>query len=127
AVSRAWRFPSIMGNALCPAGLRALWAKQTNGVPGAGYQLPHAAGLSTPVSETTGPSRGAGARGRFALSRMDRIDERSGRQVRADGGGVMTRWLYLARFFLVVPPMPLLMVGALLVATGVSAAVMVVE
>ena len=39
----------------------------------------------------------------------------------------MTRWLYLARFFLVVPPMPLLMVGALLVATGVSAAVIVVE
>ena len=39
----------------------------------------------------------------------------------------MTRWLYLARFFLVVPPMPLLMVGAFLVATGVSAAVIVVE
>ena len=39
----------------------------------------------------------------------------------------MTRWLYLARFFLVVPPMPLLMVGALLVATGVSAVVILVE
>ena len=39
----------------------------------------------------------------------------------------MTRWLYLARFFLVVPPMPLLMVGALLVVTGVSAVVIVVE
>src|SRR6185503_16419617 len=39
----------------------------------------------------------------------------------------MTRWLYLARFFLVVPPMPLLMVGGLFVATGVSAAVIVVE
>ena len=39
----------------------------------------------------------------------------------------MTRWLYLVRFFLVVPPMPLLMIGALLVATGVSGAVIVVE
>ena len=39
----------------------------------------------------------------------------------------MTRWLYLARFFLVVPPMPLLMVGALVVATGVSAVVILVE
>ena len=39
----------------------------------------------------------------------------------------MTRWLYLARFFLVVPPMPLLMVGALFVVTGVSAVVIVVE
>jgi hypothetical protein len=39
----------------------------------------------------------------------------------------MTRWLYLARFFLVVPPMPLLMVGALIVATGVSAVVILVE
>ena len=39
----------------------------------------------------------------------------------------MTRWLYLARFFLVVPPMPLLMVGALLVVTGVSAVVILVE
>ena len=39
----------------------------------------------------------------------------------------MTRWLYLARFFLVVPPMPLLMVGAFVVATGVSAVVIVVE
>lgn len=39
----------------------------------------------------------------------------------------MTRWLYLARFFFVVPPMPLLMVGALLVVTGVSAVVIFVE
>ena len=39
----------------------------------------------------------------------------------------MRRWLYLARFFLVVPPMPLLMVGAFLAATGVSAAVILVE
>jgi len=39
----------------------------------------------------------------------------------------MTRWLYLARFFFVVPPMPLLMVGALLVVTGVSAVVILVE
>jgi hypothetical protein len=39
----------------------------------------------------------------------------------------MTRWLYLARFFLVVPPMPLLMVGALVVATVVSIVVIVVE
>ena len=39
----------------------------------------------------------------------------------------MTRWLYLARFFLVVPPMPLMMVGALVVATGVSAIVILVE
>ena len=39
----------------------------------------------------------------------------------------MTRWLYLARFFLVVPPMPLLMVGALLVVTGGSAVVILVE
>jgi hypothetical protein len=39
----------------------------------------------------------------------------------------MTRWLYLARFFLVVPPMPLLMVGALVVATAVSAVVILVE
>ena len=39
----------------------------------------------------------------------------------------MTRWLYLARFFLVVPPMPLLMVGALVVATVVSAVVILVE
>src|SRR6188474_3842015 len=39
----------------------------------------------------------------------------------------MTRWLYLARFFLVVPPMPLLMVGALIVATSVAAVVIVVE
>ena len=39
----------------------------------------------------------------------------------------MTRWLYLARFFLVVPPMPLLMVGALIAATSVAAVVIVVE
>ena len=39
----------------------------------------------------------------------------------------MTRWLYLARFFLVVPPMPRLMVGALVVATAVSAVVILVE
>jgi hypothetical protein len=39
----------------------------------------------------------------------------------------MRRWIYLARFFLVVPPMPLLMVGAFLVATGVSAVVILVE
>lgn len=39
----------------------------------------------------------------------------------------MTRWLYLVRFFLVVPPMPLLMVGALVVATVVSAVVILVE
>ena len=39
----------------------------------------------------------------------------------------MTRWLYLARFFLVVPPMPLLMVGALMAATAVSAVVILVE
>ena len=39
----------------------------------------------------------------------------------------MTRWLYLARFFFVVPPMPLLMIGALLVVTGVSAVVILVE
>ena len=39
----------------------------------------------------------------------------------------MTRWPYLARFFLVVPPMPRLMVGALLVVTVVSAVVILVE
>ena len=39
----------------------------------------------------------------------------------------MTRWLYLARFFFVVPPMPLLMIGALLGVTGVSAVVILVE
>ena len=39
----------------------------------------------------------------------------------------MRRWLYLARFFIVVPPMPLLMVGALVVATGVSAVVILLE
>src|SRR6188472_4394562 len=39
----------------------------------------------------------------------------------------MTRWLYLARFFLVVPPMPLLMVGALVVATAISAVVILVD
>jgi hypothetical protein len=31
----------------------------------------------------------------------------------------MTRWLYLARFFLVVPPMPLLMVVATIISVGV--------
>ena len=39
----------------------------------------------------------------------------------------MTRWLYLARFFAVVPPMPLLMIGAFVVVTAASAAVVVVE
>jgi hypothetical protein len=39
----------------------------------------------------------------------------------------MRRWLYLVRFFLVVPPMPLLMVGAFVVATVVSAVVILVE
>ena len=39
----------------------------------------------------------------------------------------MTRWLYLVRFFLVVPPMPLLMVGAFAVATLVAGLVIVVE
>jgi hypothetical protein len=39
----------------------------------------------------------------------------------------MTRWFYVARFFFVVPPMPLLMVGALLVVTAVSAVVILVE
>jgi hypothetical protein len=39
----------------------------------------------------------------------------------------MTRWLYLARFFAVVPPMPLLMIGAFVVVTVASVAVIVVE
>ena len=39
----------------------------------------------------------------------------------------MTRWLYLARFFLVVPPMPRLMVGALVVVSCMSAVVILVE
>jgi hypothetical protein len=39
----------------------------------------------------------------------------------------MTRWLYLARFFAVVPPMPLLMIGAFVVVTVASVGVIVVE
>ena len=39
----------------------------------------------------------------------------------------MTRWLYLVRFFIVVPPVPLLMLGALAVATLVSGLVIVVD
>lgn len=39
----------------------------------------------------------------------------------------MSSWLYLARFFLVVPPMPLLMVGAFAVTTCIAAIVIVVE
>src|SRR5262245_52818225 len=30
----------------------------------------------------------------------------------------MRRWLYLARFFLIAPPMPMLMIGAFVVATS---------
>jgi len=39
----------------------------------------------------------------------------------------MTGWLYLARFFLVVPPMPLLMLGALGVASIISTVVIWIE
>ena len=39
----------------------------------------------------------------------------------------MTRWLYLVRFFVVVPPMPFLMVGAFAVATLIAGLVIVVE
>jgi hypothetical protein len=39
----------------------------------------------------------------------------------------MTRWIYLVRFFLVVPPMPLLMVGAFAVVTIIAGLVIVVE
>lgn len=39
----------------------------------------------------------------------------------------MTRWVYLVRFFVVVPPMPLLMVGAFAVATLIAGLVIVVE
>ena len=39
----------------------------------------------------------------------------------------MTRWFYLARFFAVVPPMPLLMIGAFVVVTVAAAVVIVVD
>jgi hypothetical protein len=39
----------------------------------------------------------------------------------------MTRWFYLARFFAVVPPMPLLMIGAFVVVTVASTGVVVLE
>ena len=39
----------------------------------------------------------------------------------------MKRWMYLARFFVVVPPMPLLMIGAFVVMTVASAIVIVVD
>ena len=39
----------------------------------------------------------------------------------------MSRWLYVFRFFAVAPPMPLLMIGALVVVTSVAAIVIVVE
>ena len=39
----------------------------------------------------------------------------------------MSRWLYVVRFFAVVPPMPLLMIGAFVVVTSAAAIVMVVE
>ena len=39
----------------------------------------------------------------------------------------MTRWFYLARFFAVVPPMPLLMIGGFVVVTAAAAVVIVVD
>lgn len=39
----------------------------------------------------------------------------------------MTRLLYLCRFFMVVPPMPLLMLGAFVVATAVAVAIVLVD
>ena len=39
----------------------------------------------------------------------------------------MSRWLYMFRFFLVVPPMPLLMIGAFAVITVAIAAVVVLN
>jgi hypothetical protein len=39
----------------------------------------------------------------------------------------MTGWRYLARFFIVVPPMPLLMIGTFVVVTAVAACVIVID
>ena len=39
----------------------------------------------------------------------------------------MSRWIYLARFFVVVPPMPLLMIGAFVVVAVAAAVVIIVE
>src|SRR6185503_10032240 len=40
---------------------------------------------------------------------------------------IMRRWLYLARFFFVAPPMPLLMIGAFAVATVVAVVSVIME
>lgn len=39
----------------------------------------------------------------------------------------MSRWLYMVRFFVVVPPMPMLMIGSFAVVTAVIAAVIVFD
>ena len=39
----------------------------------------------------------------------------------------MRRWLYLARFFFVAPPIPLLMMGAFVVATAVAAVIVILD
>src|SRR5688572_8211554 len=115
AVAGAWRFPPLVGHALCPARVRALRAKQTDRVSGSRHQLPHAPRI--PAAPGTATRSGPASDGlRRAGCLMGGIDERA-LCAKAHRRGLMTQLLYLCQFFMVVPPMPLLMLGAFMVAT----------